>query len=283
MNDILEAQALSYTFPGAVQALCGLQLSIRKGACLALLGPNGSGKSTFLLHLNGTLRPDSGQIRLDGAAVDYSRRGLNAWRNRVGLVLQDADDQLFAASVFEDISFGPLNQGLPPEQVRERVWRAMHALGVAALAERPPHMLSGGQKKRVAIAGAVVMQPEVLLLDEPTAGLDHEGSAQLVQTLQALAQQGMTIVFSTHDVDLARQLADDVALFSAGRIVAHGRLAEVLLRSDLLARAKLNPSLFLSLVHYLRQAGGLAPDAPLPGTETALMQCFDQLLSKCET
>lgn len=264
MTPILQALALSYTFPGAVCALDALTLDIPRGRCLALLGPNGSGKSTLLQHLNGTLRPQRGEVRLDGVPVRYDRKGLDALRQRVGLVLQDADDQLFAASVFEDISFGPLNLGLDGAAARERVDGAMQALGLEALAERPPHMLSGGQKKRVAIAGALAMRPEVLLLDEPTAGLDHEGAHQLADTLRPLIDSGMTLVFSTHDVDLACRLADDVALFSSGTLVAHGPRETVLRDARALAAARLAPSLFLTLLHELTGTGRLAPDAPMP-------------------
>lgn len=167
---LLEAYGLTYDYPGGVQALSGLDLSVERGRRLAILGPNGAGKTTLLLHLNGTLRPTSGRVLLDGVVAGYCRADLTVWRRRVGLVLQDADDQLFAASVAEDVSFGPLNLGLSDEEARQRVDEALAALRIADLADRPTHMLSFGQKKRAAIAGAVAMRPEILLLDEPTAG-----------------------------------------------------------------------------------------------------------------
>ena len=271
MNTILSVQQLGYTFPGDVIALSGIDLSIRQGRCLALLGPNGSGKSTFLQHLNGTLRPQHGRVLLQQQPVAYSRQGLNLLRSKVGLVLQDADDQLFAASVYEDISFGPLNQGLTAAEAGQRVEAAIQAMGLGGLENRPPHMLSGGQKKRVAIAGALAMAPEVLLLDEPTAGLDHAGIAQLIVILQSLMQGGITIVFSTHDVDLACRLADDIALFAAGRLIGFGERSQILLDQAMLLAARLKPSLLLQMVAFARDKGLLAADAAMPRTDHEIM------------
>lgn len=247
MTAILKAEALHYRFDGQITALNGLDLCIDRGRCLAVLGPNGAGKSTLFLHLNGSIRPGAGQVRLHGAAGDYSRRGLLAWRSKVALVLQDADDQLFAATVAEDVSFGPLNQGLSQAEARIRVEQALTALGLSDLADRPTHMLSGGQKKRAAIAGAVAMQPEVLLLDEPTAGLDHDGTEQLVALLKGLRAGGMTLVFSSHDIELAARLADDVVLFNAGKAVAQGRAEAILSDRAALAQVGMRPPMLVDL------------------------------------
>lgn len=271
MTTILSAVDLHYAYPGEVLALCSLSLRIEAGRRLAILGPNGAGKSTLLLHLNGSLRPQRGVVFLGHRAGDYSRRGLNQWRSRVALVLQDADDQIFAATVAEDVSFGPLNQGLAEAVVRARVQSSLEALGVADLADRPPHMLSGGQKKRVAIAGAVAMEPEILLLDEPTAGLDREGADQLIAVLRNLGQRGMTLVFSTHDIELAQTLADDVALFQGGTVLAQGRAEALLTDADLLARAGLRPPMLVDL-WLMAQARGLCPaTGVMPRTPEALL------------
>ena len=234
-------------------ALDGLSLAVGRGRRLAVLGPNGAGKSTLLLHLNGTLKPHEGEVLLDGEAGSYSRAGLSRWRRRVGLVLQEPDDQLFAATVTEDVSFGPLNLGLGEAETRERVAEALAALGIAELAERATHMLSFGQKKRVAIAGAIAMRPEVLLLDEPVAGLDHQGARRLLAALGTLSAAGTTLVFTTHDVDLAWAFADEVALFDAGRVVRFGPAAEVLADRVALARAGLEPPLLLELGFRTRE------------------------------
>jgi cobalt/nickel transport system ATP-binding protein len=271
---ILEAEALSYAFPGGIAALSDLNLTIARGRRLAILGPNGAGKTTLLLHLNGTLRPNSGQVLLDGKPAGYSLASLTAWRRRVGLVLQDPDDQLFAASVFEDVSFGPLNLGLSEPQARERVNEALGALRIADLADRATHMLSGGQKKRVAIAGAVAMRPDVLLLDEPTAGLDQDACTHLLAVLGELSAGGTTLVFTTHDVDLAYTLADDVALFSGGGVIAHGSTESVLADAKALAAAHLRPPLLLELGLKARAFGWLAGD-PLPRVPQDMLDLMD--------
>lgn len=260
----LAADALHYRFPGGAEALRGLTLPIAPGRRLAILGPNGAGKSTLLLHLNGSLKPQSGRVLLDGQAGDYSRAGLLAWRRRVGLVLQNPDDQLFAASVFEDVSFGPLNLGLSDVEARQRVDEALTALDIQDLRDRPTHMLSGGQKKRVAIAGILAMRPDILLLDEPTAGLDQAATDHLVTILEQLAASGVTLVFSTHDVDLAWRLAQDVALFAAGSVHHHGPAAEILSQTTALAVASLRPPLLIDIALKARALGLLAADAPLP-------------------
>jgi cobalt/nickel transport system ATP-binding protein len=261
---LLETSGLVYSYPGGVLALNGLNLKVKRGRRLAILGPNGAGKTTLLLHLNGTLRPASGQVLLDGAAVSYSRAGLSAWRRRVGLVLQDADDQLFAASVAEDVSFGPLNLGLSEHEARLRVEETLAALNIADLAERPPHMLSFGQKKRVALAGAVAMRPDALLLDEPTAGLDSHGAAHLLGVLKKLEATGTTLVFTTHDAGLAYGFAHEVALFAGGQVLAQGEPEKVLSDTALLEASHLRLPLILGLGLKARACGLLAEGAPLP-------------------
>lgn len=237
---LLSARGLVYAYPGGVPALAGLDLDVAPGRRLAILGPNGAGKTTLLLHLNGTLRPNAGEIRLDGAPARWDRAGLALWRRRVGLVLQDADDQLFAPSVAEDVSFGPLNLDLPRPEVEARVAGALEALGIADLAARPTHMLSFGQKKRAAIAGAVAMRPEILLLDEPTAGLDARSAKRLLATLADLEATGTTLVFTTHDVDMAHRFAHDAALFQDGRVTAFGEAKAVLTDAAVMDRAGLD-------------------------------------------
>ncbi len=237
---LLVAEHLDYVYPGGVPALTGVDLAVERGRRLAILGPNGAGKTTLLLHLNGTLRPTGGRLLLDGAPVAWDRKGLDAWRRRVGLVLQDADDQLFAPTVFEDVSFGPLNLGLTRAQTEARVTEALAALGIADLASRATHMLSFGQKKRAAIAGAIAMRPEILLLDEPTAGLDARSARRLLDTLADLEAAGTTLVFTTHDVAMAHRFAHDAVLFQDGRIVARGSAATLLVDTAAMDRAGLD-------------------------------------------
>ncbi len=277
---LLHARGLTYVYPGGIHALSGLDLRIRAGRRLAILGPNGAGKTTLLLHLNGTLRPSSGEVLLGGETAGYSRAALSAWRRRVGLVLQDADDQLFAASVAEDVSFGPLNLGLDEDEAARRVDEALTALRIADLADRPTHMLSFGQKKRVAIAGAVAMRSELLLLDEPTAGLDHHGTKHLLAVLERLEASGTTLVFTTHDVDLAYAFADDVALFDGGAVLAQGAAAEILADEALLKAARLAVPLVLRIGLKARAAGLLRDGEALPRGKADALDLVERLLGE---
>jgi cobalt/nickel transport system ATP-binding protein len=237
--------------------LDGAGLTIPAGRRLALLGANGSGKTTLLRCLSGALPPITGTVTVDGVPLERSRRGLREHRQVVQLVLQDPDDQLFSASVAQDVSFGPLNLGLDEDAVRGRVAEALDLLAVDHLAGRPTHQLSFGERKRVAIAGAVAMRPCVLLLDEPTAGLDPSAVAEALAALTRLQEHDSTIVMSTHDVDLALRWADEVAVVVDRRVV-QGRPEEVLADDDLLLRARLGRPWALTVGARLRELGLLA-------------------------
>jgi len=269
MSDtILRANDICFDYPGDIPALENLSLQINRGQRLAILGPNGAGKTTLLLHLNGTLQPKSGEITLNGKPCSYSRSGLRAWRSQIGLVLQEADDQLFSASVRQDISFGPMNLGLDEDEVRNRVDEAIEALNITHVVDRPTHMLSFGQKKRVAIAGIMAMRPNVLILDEPTAGLDPSGERHLLFALNKLHAHGTSLVYSTHNIDFAWAWSDEVALFKDGRVLHQGPTTEVLLDSQKLAEIGLKPPLLAELSQTLlphRHA------ATLPRTRDELM------------
>ncbi len=258
---ILQAIDIGYAYPGGGVALAGASLSVGRGEKLALLGPNGAGKSTLFLTLNGTLKPDRGTILLDGAPVGTGRADLKRLRARVGLVLQDPDDQLFAATVAEDVSFGPMNLGLSTGEVRTRVDEALASLGITALAARPTHMLSFGQKKRVAIAGLIAMRPDVLLLDEPTAGLDPSGVAELMAVLSALAAAGTALVVATHDMEAAYGFADRVAVVAGQRVAREGRPAAVFADATLLADAGLRPPIVYEIAERLKAADVIPADA----------------------
>lgn len=208
-------------------------------------------------------------MTLDGKRVTYDRKGLTRLRTTVQLVVQDPDDQLFAASVAQDVSFGPLNLGLPDPDVRARVDEALAALDIAALADRPTHLLSYGQRKRTAIAGAVAMRPRVLILDEPTAGLDPDGQERLLATLGALRTGGTTVVMATHDVDLALRWADDTALLTPSGVHT-GPAAEILARTDLLQQAGLRLPWGVAAAQVLCAHGLLATTATGPRTPEEL-------------
>lgn len=260
---MLEARDLVHHYPGGVTALDHVDLVIPAGGRLAILGANGAGKSTLLLALAGAIRTDRGQVILDGSPVTHDRKGLTRLRHRVGLVFQDPDDQLFAATVAEDVSFGPLNLGLTMAEARGRTAEALDMMGVAHLADRATHMLSFGQRKRVAIAGLLAMRPGILLLDEPTAGLDPAGVDELMQRLDAVAGTGTAVVIATHDMDLANGWADRIAVFGRGQIVLDGPPEAVFEDEALLAALGLRLPMLRRLAGELA-ARGLLKAGPLP-------------------
>ncbi|MFE4667255.1 energy-coupling factor ABC transporter ATP-binding protein [Streptomyces sp. NPDC056716] len=267
---LVALRGVSFGYEDGPAVLSGLDFGVFEGRALALLGRNGSGKTTLMRLLSGGLRPDAGELSVDGRTVSYDRKGLTRLRTRVQLVVQDPDDQLFAASVGQDVSFGPLNLGLPDGEVRARVAQALAALDITPLADRPTHLLSYGQRKRTAIAGAVAMRPRVLILDEPTAGLDPDGQERLLATLDGLRAGGTTVVMATHDVDLALRWADDAALLTPGGVHT-GPVAATLARTDLLAAAGLRLPWGVAAAGLLRARGllGEGQRGPLTAEELA--------------
>jgi cobalt/nickel transport system ATP-binding protein len=268
---ILEVREVRYHYAGGVAGLNGLTLALSPGEKVALLGPNGCGKTTLLLHLCGALRPQEGEVWLRGHPVEYTRAGLRALRGLVGTALQDPDEQLFAGTVYQDVSFGPLNMGLSESEVRQRVEEALASLDIEQLADRPPHRLSLGQKKRAALAGVVAMKPQVILLDEPTAGLDPAGVEALLAILEGLQRGGTQITFATHDVDLAYGWADRVAVLCSGQIVACGPPENVFLCRDLLEAAKLRVPWIVDVGHALLAAGTWPKGESMPRSPNAFL------------
>ncbi|MCW2840994.1 MAG: cobalt transporter ATP-binding protein [Aeromicrobium sp.] len=250
----LRAHDLTVSYLGSAAVLDRACLDVVPSRRLAILGANGSGKTTLLRCLAGSLQPQSGQVLLDDEPVSFTRGGLRRHRQEVQLVLQDPDDQLFSADVVQDVSFGPINLGLSDTEVRARVDEALELLGIAHLRRRPTHQLSYGERKRVATAGAVAMRPCVLLLDEPTAGLDPAAVEELLVALQRLEQADTTVVLSTHDVSLALAWADEVAVVH-DRVVVQGDPLELLGDADLLAAARLRLPWSLDLSRRLAHDG----------------------------
>ncbi len=222
---------LSYTYPDGTQALKGINLSIRATERVALVGANGSGKSTLLLHLNGVLMPQQGEVIVGENLV--ANKNLRSIRNFVGLVFQNPDDQLFMPTVWEDVAFGPMNQDLRGAELQERVAQAMLSVGLDphSYAKRQASNLSGGEKKRVAIAGVMAMQPQVLAFDEPSAQLDPRSRRQLIQLLQSLPE---TQLIATHDLDLALEICDRTIVLSKGQVTYDGQTERVLSDRDFL-------------------------------------------------
>lgn len=207
---------------GDREVLNKVSFQLQTGAKVGLLGPNGAGKSTLLLHLNGLLQ-GRGKIVIDGLPLEP--KNLAEIRQKVGLVFQDPDDQLFCSSVFEDVAYGPMYQGLPVPEVERRVSRALAAVGMEEARERSPHQLSGGEKKRVAVASVLSMQPALLALDEPTNGLDPRARRSLIELLRGLPN---TMLVATHDLAMVEELLDDALVLDGGRVVFQGKTAELM-------------------------------------------------------
>jgi cobalt/nickel transport system ATP-binding protein len=256
----LAGHALRFGYTDSARVLVGADLDIQPGSRVALLGANGSGKSTLLQCLAGTLSPAGGEVTLDARPMKRSRRGLAEHRQAVQLVFQDPDDQLFSADVAEDVAYGPLNLGLSATEVRERVDGALRLLEISDLRNQPTHQLSFGQRKRVAMAGAIAMRPCVLLLDEPTAGIDPAGIEALFATLEGLEKAGTTIALSTHDTALALEWADSVAVMTNG-VTQQDRPAVIFADGALLAEAQLRMPWLMTLTQELITDGMLPRDA----------------------
>ncbi|MFW6069450.1 MAG: energy-coupling factor ABC transporter ATP-binding protein [bacterium] len=213
---------LHFNYPDGTVALRGVSLDVRQGEKVALVGPNGAGKSTLMLHLNGLLQ---GQGRIEVAGLPVQKENLPAIRALVGMVFQNPDDQLFSPTVFEDVAFGPLHMGLPEEEVRRRAARALAQVGMSDAADRLSHHLSLGQKKRVAIATVLSMDAQILVLDEPSSGLDPRARRALIELLEALP---LTMLVSTHDMHMARELFPRMIIMDEGQVVADGPTSQLM-------------------------------------------------------
>ncbi|OUN85309.1 energy-coupling factor ABC transporter ATP-binding protein [Flavonifractor sp. An52] len=257
----IQAEDLCYTYEDGTVALDHITFAAEKGKVTGILGANGAGKSTLFLSLNGVLTPKSGKVLLGGQPVRYDKKGLLELRRRVGIVFQDPDDQLFSADVYRDVSFGGVNLGLPAEEVRRRVEAALERTGVSHLRDKPTHALSYGQKKRVAIAGVLVMEPEVLILDEPTAGLDPQGVSDIMKLLTRLRDElGMTVLIATHDMDIVPLYCDYAYLLGGGKVLLEGTPEQLFADPAALRANHLRLPRIAHLMEVLREVDGLDAD-----------------------
>ena len=253
-ESLLSLQDVVYAYPDEEPALREISIDIRRGERIAVLGNNGAGKSTFFLICNGILRPQQGRISFAGEEIRYTKKDLTELRKKVGIVFQDADNQIIASTVESEISFGPMNLCLPLREVERLVDEAVEQMDLEAYRQRPPQYLSGGEKKRVSIADILAMRPEIILFDEPTASLDPKNTALLEETLDKLSKRGITLVVSTHDVDFAYRFASRAVVFSRGEIVADAEPDAVFSDASVIREAGLKRPLLFDVARLVRQA-----------------------------
>ncbi|WP_193199317.1 energy-coupling factor ABC transporter ATP-binding protein [Nostoc sp. MG11] len=259
-QSLLAFEQVHYTYPGAKQsALNGLTLKIPANKRCALIGQNGCGKTTLFLLANGLYKPHKGSVRWQDKPLQYDRQSLMKLRQQVGLVFQDPEQQLVASTVEEDISYGLCNLGLPTGEIKQRVEQALVEFGLTELAERPVHHLSLGQKKRVSIADVMVLRPQLLLLDEPTAYLDRLHTRNLMATLKNIHAAGTTILMATHDLDLVYRWADWVLVMDRGQLVIEGKPQDVFTQRGVLEDLQLG----VPLIYEMLFTEGVAEEGPV--------------------
>jgi cobalt/nickel transport system ATP-binding protein len=276
---ILEARDIRYRYPRGMEAIRGISFHIRRGEKIALVGPNGAGKSTLLTMFNGMIRPESGIMLFDNQPIQYDAASLRMLRKRVGFVLQNPDRQIIAPTVYQDVAFGPVNLGYSEPEVRDAVIHALRHVGLEGFERRPPHQLSGGEKKRVAIAGVLAMDPDVLVFDEPTSGLDPSGSEDIMELLDELNHEGKTIIISTHDVELVYPWADKAILMLGGQILQEDVPEVAFGKPGCVRKAHLSLPTLLEL-HMELQKRGFLLQGKKPRTVLDMMQCIETAFEK---
>ncbi|NFG61166.1 energy-coupling factor ABC transporter ATP-binding protein [Clostridium sp. CMCC3677] len=253
-NDaILQVRNLNYKYNNEKAVLSNVNIDIYEGEKVAILGSNGAGKSTFFLNINGVLTPKSGDIIYRGKKI--SKKELNELRKNVGIVFQDADNQIIASTVLAEVSFGPMNLKLSKEEVKERVEEALSYMNLTDFKNRPPHYLSGGEKKRVSIADIIAMKSEIIIFDEPTASLDPLNSIMLEEVLKKLSEEKKTLLISTHDIDFAYRWAERVIVFANGEIIADGTPLQIFKDDKIIKCANLKRPTMLDVYEILVDKG----------------------------
>lgn len=254
-NIQLSTENLSFTYPDGTRALKNINIEIEKGEKVAIIGPNGAGKSTLFSHFNGLTEPTSGCVKIEGKPISFEKDELLKVRQKVGIVFQDPNDQLFAPTVKEDIAFGPMNLGLSYDEVEKRVEDALKMVGMENYEDKTPHHLSGGQQKRIAIAGIIAMKPELMILDEPTAGLDPDGVEKVLNNMNQLNEEGMTLIISSHDIDMISKYADKIFVLYNGEIIESGNKNKIFSDMELLKKAHLRTPITTEILYNLKESG----------------------------
>lgn len=274
---LIETRDLTHCYNDSIEALKGVNFIAGRKQRIALIGANGAGKSTLFRHFNGILKPTSGEVLVRGEHITKSN--LKDIRKFVGIVFQNSDDQVFSPTVEQDIAFGPTNMGLDAATIEHRVSEVSRLLDIEYLRDRPPHHLSGGEKKRVAIAGVLAMEPQVLVLDEPTAGLDPKGVRDLTSFVNRLPEEyGMTVIFSTHQTELVTEIADYIYVMDRGRIAAQGTIDEIFVQQDLLTSLRLEVPILPRLIKSLQDKGiDIEMAFDCESAENAFLKAFKKL------
>lgn len=254
-NIQLSTENLSFTYPDGTQALKNINIEIEKGEKVAIIGPNGAGKSTLFSHFNGLTEPTSGCVKIEDKPISFEKDELLKVRQKVGIVFQDPNDQLFAPTVKEDIAFGPMNLGLSYDEVEKCVEDALKMVGMENYEDKTPHHLSGGQQKRIAIAGIIAMKPELMILDEPTAGLDPDGVEKVLNIMNQLNEEGMTLIISSHDIDMISKYADKIFVLYNGEIIESGNKNKIFSDMELLKKAHLRTPITTEILYNLKESG----------------------------
>lgn len=272
---ILQVKDLHFAYDDSKLALDGINVSIHQGERIAVIGSNGAGKSTFFLNLNGVLSPTQGEILYHGTKI--TKKNLRSLRQNIGIVFQDADNQIIASSVMAEVSFGPMNLKLPRAEVLERVNTAMDYMNITPLKDRPPHYLSGGEKKRVSIADIIAMKSEIIIFDEPTASLDPLNADMLEEVLEKLTAEGKTLLISTHDVDFAYRFADRVLVFHDGGILADGTPLDVFQMDSIIKKANLKKPILLDMYEMLVKSRLLPDTGSYPRNVKEFQACISSM------
>ena len=259
---ILKIEDLYYTYGNGKPALNGVSVDIYEGEKIAVIGSNGSGKSTFFLNIDGVLMPEQGKIIYRDMVIN--KKNLKELRKNIGIVFQDADNQIIASTVMAEVGFGPMNLKLPKDEVLRRVNEALKYMNISHLKDRPPHYLSGGEKKRVSIADIIAMKSEIIIFDEPTAALDPLNSIMLEEVLLKLGDEGKTMLISTHDIDFTYRWAERVLVFNDGKIIADGSPLEIFQNKEILKKANLKQPTMLEVYESLVETGLLKDKKDYP-------------------